>query len=453
MNDPTPSDEAFSRLKHPFAVRPGVEIDDADAQDIATCRELLVLAVGLVLGFWGVYRITNPSFVDPLWGRILFAMIPGGCALCSYVVPGIRRRLISFWRFFLYVTVAWFTGLSVLNGFDQSYGLGLLFIAAATSAGFGVGLRRRRPLLLYLTWTTLLPSLALAGVEAPGIGLWIFPLCLLSLSVIFYLILDWRIRAEDALRESRVRAEAASRLKSTIIGNLNHEFRTPLTSILGFAESLENALSGHKKEQAQLIRRSGARLQHTLDTLLALSRLRADQAELTPEPVDLVEHVTSVLEPFRVKAHEEGLELNVDLPASSLEARVNPDAIGRIVTVLVDNAIKFTEEGRVRVHLAVRQETVILTVADTGIGIDEEARSLLFEPFRQASEGINRTEEGLGLGLTLVGQLVELMDGVIEVEGEPGEGSRFEVRVPRDQGSGPRLESSVSSASTQRVVA
>lgn len=450
MNHSPPTNGSFSRVEHPFAVRPGVELEGTAAEDVATCRLLSMLAVLLIFAFGVVYRITDPSNVDPLWGRALFALVPGGLALASYVLPAVRRRFLTFWRLFLYVAVAWFTGLSVLNQFDPSYGLGMLFLVAATSVGFGIGLRRRGPFLLFLAWATVLPTAALLTVETPGIEALIFLVSLVSLAVILSLILDWRIRAENALRESRERAEAASRLKTTIIGNLNHEFRTPLTSILGFAEALEEDLSGPEKKQAQLIQRSGSRLQRTLDTLLALSRLEADRIHLDPERVDVVDRVSDAIEPFVSKAEEKGLDLVLDAPDASLEARVNPEAIERIAAVLTDNAVKFTEEGRVVVGVAAQDEQVVLTVADTGIGIDEDAQALLFEPFRQASEGIDRTEEGLGLGLTLVGQLVEVMEGTVEVESEPGEGTRVEVRVPRDQRSeeAPSFSSALSARGT-----
>lgn len=112
---------------------------------------------------------------------------------------------------------------------------------------------------------------------------------------------------------------------------------------------------------------------------------------------------------------------------------MNPEALSRIVGVLVENAIKFTNEGYIEVRAEVEPDAVVVTVADTGIGINDDARSQLFEPFRQASEGVDRTEEGLGLGLTLVGQLVELMDGSISVESEPGAGTQFEVVLPRNR--------------------
>lgn len=141
--------------------------------------------------------------------------------------------------------------------------------------------------------------------------------------------------------------------------------------------------------------------------------------------------VSSTSLPFAPTAEEQGLDLRLDAPRSPLEAHLQPEAVERIVTVLVDNALKFTEEGHVVVQVDTRDEQVVIAVTDTGIGMDEEARRLLFEPFRQASEGFDRAEEGLGLGLTLVGQLVELMEGTIEVDSEPGTGTRFEVRIPR----------------------
>lgn len=158
--------------------------------------------------------------------------------------------------------------------------------------------------------------------------------------------------------------------------------------------------------------------------------------------------MADAVDPFVPTAKEQGLDLRFDAPRSPIEAHLQPVALERIVTVLVDNALKFTEEGHIVVQVDTRDERVVIAVTDTGIGMDEEARRLLFEPFRQASEGFDRTEEGLGVGLTLVGQLVELMEGTIEVDSEPGTGTRFEVKIPR--GNPAEGSSSSSPAATAR---
>lgn len=432
MSGGASSDGWFSKLQHSFALDGEGGVQEVDARDLAVCRQISALAVVLIFAFWVVYRLTDSAHIDPLWGRILFATVPGTLVVGTYVSAAVRQRVIGLWRFFLYVTVTWIAALTAVNRFDSSYAIGLLFVVAATSAGFGVGLQRRRPALWFLSWATLLPAALLLGVESPRIDPFIYLVSLVSLTVIFYMILDRHIRAEETLRARREEAEAASRLKSTILGNLSHEFRTPLTSILGFSEMLKNELSGEKQDRAELIYRSGARLQQTLDTLVALSRLKADRANLASKRIDVTECVARAVEPFEPAADEQEIDLVLDCPESTVEATLNPEAVERIVAILTDNAIKFTDAGQVEVRVRANGDVIVLGVEDTGIGMDEETRARLFEPFRQASEGKNRTEEGLGLGLTLVGQLVEMLDGEIDVDSEPEMGTEVQVRLPRE---------------------
>ncbi|MFB6278080.1 MAG: PAS domain S-box protein, partial [Salinibacter sp.] len=236
---------------------------------------------------------------------------------------------------------------------------------------------------------------------------------------------------EEELKAAKEKAEESSRLKSALLANMSHEIRTPLTPINGFAESLAEQLSGPEAKLAQRIRKSGQRLQETIDSVLELSQLEAGTRKLSREVVDLRRAAEEALDVLGAQAQEEGVSLETDLPPTAIEAQGNEQALRRITENLVENAIKFTPgDGQVSVRVDRTDEEALLEVADTGIGIDEEAVPDVFEAFRQESEGFDREFEGTGLGLSIVQRLTDALDGDIEVETEKGEGTCFRIRLP-----------------------
>jgi signal transduction histidine kinase len=240
-----------------------------------------------------------------------------------------------------------------------------------------------------------------------------------------------RKKREQNLREAKERAEKMNRLKTAFLANMSHEIRTPLTSIIGFAEVLADEVSGPREEMADLIQRSGGRLKETLTSVLDFARLEGEAMSLSPERLDLVERVRETVELLRPQIQEKALTLTLDLPETSVEARMDGAALDRVLTNLLTNAIKFTEEGRITVALQADDEDVALTVEDTGSGIGEEFLEHIYDAFEQESSGTARTHEGIGLGLTITQRLVDLMDGTIEIESTEGEGTRVTVRLPR----------------------
>ncbi len=236
---------------------------------------------------------------------------------------------------------------------------------------------------------------------------------------------------ERELVAAKEQAEEASRLKSAVLANMNHEIRTPLTSVTGFAELLEERLEGESKTFAEKIRVSGERLVRTLDSVLALSRLEAGNYEMKREDVSLTEVVDETVRLIRPVAEQEPVALEAHLPDGPVEGRWNEGALNRILENLVENAIKFTPEGgTVDVRVWGEGSTAILEVRDTGVGISEDSLPMMFEAFKQESEGKGREYEGSGLGLSIVKRLTEALGGTVEVESEKGEGSCFTVRLP-----------------------
>ena len=253
--------------------------------------------------------------------------------------------------------------------------------------------------------------------------------------------------------EARQEAEKASRLKSALLANMSHEIRTPLTSIIGFAEMLGREASGLELPEdsplpgyASTIERSGKRLLETLNGVLNLSKLQAGQMQMEAGPVDLPEQARLAAEELRPEAEEKGIGLELetggpadgkDNPAAPTAAEADEGGVQIVLRNLLSNAIKYTDEGSVTVRTywedghPQEDSWAVLEVEDTGIGMDPEVAGRLFEPFRQASEGMSREYEGTGIGLAVTREAVGQMGGSIEVDTQKGEGTCMTVRLPQ----------------------
>ncbi len=236
-------------------------------------------------------------------------------------------------------------------------------------------------------------------------------------------------RSEQALIEAKERAEEMSRLKSSFLNNMSHEIRTPLTAIIGFSGILAQEASEQQKELVELIEHSGKRLLNTLNAVLDLSMLEAGSLMLEREWLGVVEVVREKVEAARSLAREKGVRLAVNA-AAEVHAYLDRACLDRIVTHLLDNAIKFTEEGCVTVCVCTEAARFRICVADTGVGICETFQPHLFDAFKQESTGVMRSHVGAGLGLAIVKRMATLMNGEVTVRSEKHKGSVFEVSFP-----------------------
>ncbi|HET6569416.1 MAG TPA: ATP-binding protein [Rhodothermales bacterium] len=240
-----------------------------------------------------------------------------------------------------------------------------------------------------------------------------------------------RYQYEKELIEARDRAEEMLRLKTSFLNNMTHEIRTPLTSILGFTEVLSSEVPDAQQEFVRTIRDSAKRLHQTLNSVLDLAQLESGKSNLATRTVDVgreIEDIVSVLHPL---ADQKQLALKVQRKAPHIYADLDLGCLSRILTNLVGNAIKFTDEGYVAVEVDGDIESVYVRVRDTGIGISEEFQQHLFVEFSQESTGISRSYEGNGLGLAITKRLVQLMRGTIAVESIKGLGSTFTITFSR----------------------
>lgn len=252
-------------------------------------------------------------------------------------------------------------------------------------------------------------------------------------------LVEARDTAEEARQEAeraREEAEQANRLKSAFLANMSHEIRTPLTSILGFSEILADEVQDEGEEFVGLIRQSGERLYETLNSVLDLSELEAGAMTPSNGAIEVCDRVETTVDMLLPQALQKDIQLKVRTPKGEVKAHLDGASIDRIVTNLVHNAIKFTEEGSVTVGVEETERHVVLSVEDTGVGMSEEFLPNLFEAFRQESTGLTRSYKGAGLGLTITQRLVDLLDGEIDVDSEKGKGTTFTVRLPRKKRSG-----------------
>ena len=250
-----------------------------------------------------------------------------------------------------------------------------------------------------------------------------------------YVVVDVtdRKEAEERLREAYEHLEGVARLRTSILTNITHEVRTPLTVILGFTSMLRKGVEPRYRRFVDLMERSGRRLMLMLDTVLDLAQLEAGTLRLEAEPFDVVELVHNEIERFHSYVQEKGLNLHVEEQPTSrpLLAYVDQNIFGRVLGTVMDNAIKFTEEGGIFVSFEAAPDHVHVQVRDTGIGISADFLPHLFDEFAQESTGLERTHQGSGLGLTVARRLLEAAGGSIHVDSEKGTGSRFTLVVPR----------------------
>jgi signal transduction histidine kinase len=245
------------------------------------------------------------------------------------------------------------------------------------------------------------------------------------------------LRNAQAYEEERKRAEALAELdraKTAFFSNISHEFRTPLTLMLGPLEDLLTQQAGTLPETAhtelERVHRNAGRLLRLVNTLLDFSRLEAGRLEARQEATDLSRLTADLASSFRSAIERAGLKLTVDCPPLSQPVHVDGDMWEKVVLNLISNAFKFTFQGEIAVRLREQGSRVVLEVEDTGTGIAASELPRLFERFHRVRDARSRTHEGTGIGLSLVRELVKLQGGSVHVESTEGRGTKFTVELP-----------------------
>jgi len=246
-------------------------------------------------------------------------------------------------------------------------------------------------------------------------------------------------RTSAGLADALKAAEAANEVKARFVANMSHELRTPLNAIIGFSDVLRNETFGplgqqRYREYASDIRESGKHLLHLVNDILELSKADAGQIRLYEEIVDLNSTIAMCIRQIKQEADGREVQLSTELKAGGAQLRVDKYRLQQILLNLLSNAIKFTlSGGQVRVSTQSHGNGLVISIADTGIGMTAEEIPVALNRFGQIDNRLSRRYEGAGLGLPLSKHLVELHGGILEIESERGAGTKVTVVFPPER--------------------
>ena len=249
-----------------------------------------------------------------------------------------------------------------------------------------------------------------------------------------------RKQAEENLRNALIRAEEGSKAKSVFLANMSHELRTPLNSIIGFSETIKAQMFGpignaKYQEYAEDINASGTHLLEVISDILDISKIEAGGAVIAEDSIDLPELVDQAFVMLKERADNNGVILSRSFLMDCPMLRADPRHIKQIVINLVTNAVKFTPNGgKVSLDISLGlNQGILITIQDTGVGIEAKDIEKVLEPFEQVGDIYSRTYEGTGLGLPLAKSLVELYGGHLNLESTPGKGTSVTIGFPPER--------------------
>jgi len=244
--------------------------------------------------------------------------------------------------------------------------------------------------------------------------------------------IDSHQRTDALLQQAKLVADQANQAKSRYITSISHELRTPLNSILGYAQILDQdeSIPPQRRQAITVIRRSGDHLLSLIEGTLDIARIESGKLTLNVRPLDFPDFVQQLVGMFEQQARHKGLDFHY-LPDGALPAMVRADErrLRQILLNILGNAVKFTVSGSVTLHLRYQREMALFSIEDTGPGIASDEISHIFEPFSRGSAAHVGATGGTGLGLTIARMLTDVMGGELNVSGQPGAGSRFDVRL------------------------
>ena len=257
---------------------------------------------------------------------------------------------------------------------------------------------------------------------------------------------DFSVRLEDEMRDHQMVGELArsvnkmaleldqmENMRQEFVSNVSHEIQSPLTSIRGFAQALENDQLGadERHHYLSIIENESTRLSRLADDLLKLASLDSEHAKFEPKPYRLDKQIRSLI--LTCEPQWASKEINIDVSLKEVLITADEDLLSQVWLNLIHNGIKFTPQGgAVKVSLVPRAEMIEFSISDTGIGISTEAQAHIFERFYKADRSRTRSKDGSGLGLSIAKKIIEMHHGTIAVKSESGMGTTFSVLLPME---------------------
>lgn len=241
-----------------------------------------------------------------------------------------------------------------------------------------------------------------------------------------------QLKNDYDLGDPKQQAEEVKKLKANFLSNMSHEIRTPLNGIMGSTANiiLQHTDDQNLVEQLEIILQSGERLLNTINNILDMSRIVSNKMELKLEKTQINDFLSLILIPYKSFAIKKGLLLTLKHETRALTAKIDKRYFELIVTNIVENAIKYSDSGLIKITLRSDQKCLYICVEDNGIGISEGYINRLFNPFEQESIGYDREFEGSGIGLTITKNLVDLLSGEIRITSKKGQGTVVSVVLP-----------------------
>jgi signal transduction histidine kinase len=406
-------------------------------------RNVLILGCFLYTSFYGLDIVAAPEHSLIFLGLRLFVMLNfvAGIALLSSKYGPIIAAPLSIWELYI-STLAISVMTTYIGGFASSYYIGIMFVifVAALFLPWSIAVTVASGLLTLVSYFTV--NVFFGPPESVKIAKAVFPFFFLSGAIVFVIFAniskertrrrDLRLRMQ--IEKANEELKELDNAKMRFFSNVSHELRSPLTLILG---PLETLLKGNQNQQdvrplLQAMEGNARRLLRQVNTLLDFAKIDAGKLECNYE----YDNLGRILQGLTMAARPHLMNRKIDLVPEGLETIpdtiLDPDKVETMAANLLSNAIKFTPEGgRITIRTAEEKETIWFEVEDTGIGIPEEKIDAIFERFIQVDDKLNRRQEGTGLGLAMVKQLVKIHAGKVTVRSKLGQGTTFRIELPK----------------------
>jgi two-component system phosphate regulon sensor histidine kinase PhoR len=219
-------------------------------------------------------------------------------------------------------------------------------------------------------------------------------------------------------------------IKKDFVDNISHELRTPLAAIKGFVETMEDGMEGENRSYLEIIKRNTERLINIVQDLLTLSELEEKEIILEKEDVDVKVLIENILTIFKDAVKKKGVALELEVDTELPKIKGDAFKLEQMFINIIDNAIKYTEAGKISIRLKTEGGSLIVEIQDTGIGIPEDQQSRIFERFYVVDKSRSKTVGGTGLGLSIVKHIAQLHDANLAVKSSPGDGTTFSISFP-----------------------